>query len=65
VEAVTWVNNMRRVRSMRKYAFKRLDDGKIIARGETDWVFVDVSNGRPKAIPESVNGILPLSEDPL
>lgn len=65
VEAVTWVNNMRRVRSMRKYAFKRLDDGKIIARGETDWVFVDVSNGRPKAIPESVNAILPLSEDPL
>lgn len=65
IEAVTWVNNMRRVRSMRKYAFRRLDDNKLIARGETDWVFVDVQTGRPRSIPESVHDILPLSEDPL
>ena len=65
IEAVTWVNTMRRVRSMRKYAFRRMDDNKLIARGETDWVFVDVQTGRPKSIPQSVHGILPLSEDPL
>ena len=65
IEAVTWVNNMRRVRSMRKYAFRRLDDDQLIARGETDWVFVDVETGRPKSVPESVHAILPLSEDPV
>jgi len=65
LEAVTWVSNMRKVRSLRKYAFRRIDDGKIVARGETDWVFVDVTTGRPKAIPSTVNEILPLSEDPL
>jgi acyl-CoA thioester hydrolase len=65
MEAVTWVHDMRRVRSLRKYAFKRLSDGQVVARGETDWVFVSVGDGRPKAIPESVNEILPLSENPL
>ena len=65
IEAVTWVNNMRRVRSMRKYAFRRLDNDQLIARGETDWVFVDVETGRPKSVPESVHAILPLSEDPV
>ena len=56
---------MRRVRSLRKYAFLRQPDGQLIARGETDWVFVDVANGRPKPIPDEVPGILPLSEDPV
>lgn len=65
MEAVTWVHNMRRVRSLRRYAFKRLNDGKVVARGETDWVFVSVVDGRPMAIPESVSDILPLTEDPL
>ena len=54
IEIKTWVENFRRVRSLRKYEFIRQSDGKTLVRGETDWVFVDAQSGRPVAIPESV-----------
>ena len=54
VEATTWVASLRRVRSLRRYQFKRLSDGKTLARGETDWVFVNAETGRPSSIPEAI-----------
>jgi acyl-CoA thioester hydrolase len=65
LEALTWVAVIGRVRSQRKYAFRRLSDGKLIARGETDWVFVHVETGRPATIPKSIHGILPESTNPV
>ena len=65
IEALTWVANIGRVRSLRKYAFRRLKDGRLIARGETDWVFVSAEDGRPAAIPKAIHGILPVSADPV
>ncbi len=60
IEAETWVDNFQRVRSLRLYRFKRESDGKLLATGETDWVFVDPETGRPRAIPESVSSCFPL-----
>lgn len=54
IEIHTWVENMRRVRSLRKYEFIRKSDKKVLVRGETDWVFVDTQSGRPRAVLESV-----------
>ena len=54
IEIKTWVENIRRVRSLRKYEFARKSDGKILVKGETDWVFVDVKTGSPRAIPDVV-----------
>ena len=54
IEIRTWVENVRRVRSLRKYEFIRKADGKMLVRGETDWVFVDVKTGMPRGIPEEV-----------
>ncbi len=54
IEVRTWVENIRRVRSLRKYEFVRKSDGKILVEGETDWVFVDVKTGSPRAVPEEV-----------
>jgi acyl-CoA thioester hydrolase len=45
VETRTWVENVRRVRSLRKYEFVRKADGKVLVKGETDWVFVDAKTG--------------------
>jgi acyl-CoA thioesterase FadM len=39
---------------LRKYKFIRDSDGAILAKGETDWVFVDVNNGKPHKIPADV-----------
>jgi acyl-CoA thioester hydrolase len=54
IEIRTWVENIQRVRSLRKYEFVRKSDGRILVKGETDWVFVDVKSGRPLAIPQEV-----------
>ena len=54
VEIRTWVENIRRVRSLRKYEFVRKSDEKVLVKGETDWVFVDTKTGMPKAVPKEV-----------
>ncbi len=66
IAVLTWVSNMRRASSLRKYKFLRLRDRSILATGETNWIFLDRQTGRPRAIPESVSGLftlLPQSEE--
>lgn len=60
ITALTWVVDFRRVRSLRRYRFFRASDNTLLARGETDWVFVDAKTGRPKTIPEDVAKAFPL-----
>jgi acyl-CoA thioester hydrolase len=57
---LTWVVNFRRVRSLRRYKFFRPKDNSVIARGETEWVFVDAKIGRPITIPEEVQNTFEL-----
>ena len=63
IEIRTWVENVRRVRSLRKYEFFRKSDGKVLVRGETDWVFVDLKTGRPLAIPEEVSRVFTIDQE--
>ena len=64
IEVQTWVVNIRRVRSLRKYRFFRISDGMLLVRGETDWVFVDLDTGRPRRIPEEIVNIFRLVINP-
>jgi acyl-CoA thioester hydrolase len=48
----TWIADMERVKSLRRYEFSR--GAQILARGATDWVFVDAETGRPKRIPDEM-----------
>jgi len=57
IEIHTWVESLRKVRSLRMYEFVRKSDGKILVKGETDWVFMDVKTGRVKAIPVEVEKV--------
>lgn len=63
VEVRTWVENVRRVRSLRRYEFVRKSDQKMLVRGETDWVFVDAKTGMPRAIPEEVTAVFSNLQD--
>lgn len=66
IEASTWVLNVQRARSLRQYRFVRTSDAKLLAQGETEWVFVNAQTGRPTAIPENVrNCYLPLAPSQL
>jgi len=63
IDIHTWVVDFRRVRSLRRYRFFRHSDGQLLAKGETDWVFVDIKSGRPLAIPQHVQDCYPLAPD--
>src|ERR1041384_4340049 len=57
IEIRTWVEDLRRVRSLRKYEFVRKLDHKVLVRGETDWVFVNMKTGKPILIPAKVRQV--------
>ncbi len=52
----TWVADLRRQSSRRRYLFWREADRRVLATAETDWVFVDGGSGRPRPIPEALAG---------
>jgi acyl-CoA thioester hydrolase len=56
IEIQTWVCNLRRTRSLRRYRFLRSCDQTLLARAETDWVFVNTVTGRPMSVPAEVSG---------
>ena len=60
VRVQTWVADYRRAFSTRRYRFSRPADGTMLARGTTDWVFVDARSGRPRSIPEAIKGMFAL-----
>jgi acyl-CoA thioester hydrolase len=62
INVLTWVADFRRAFSLRRYRFTRASDGTVLARGETDWVFVDVKTGRPKSVPEELKGMFEVPE---
>lgn len=63
IEVQTWVVNIRRVRSLRRYRFVRIAEGQVLAKGETDWVLVDTQTGGPIRIPDEIANLFTLSND--
>ena len=63
IEVRTWLSEIKRVRAHRRYEFIRKLDGKVIVKGETDWVYVDAKTGRPIAIPAEVGVFFPVLPD--
>ncbi len=56
IEVRTWIASAERVKSLRRYEF--LCDGQRVAQGETEWVYVDVSTGRPRLISKAMAGFV-------
>jgi acyl-CoA thioester hydrolase len=63
IEIRTWVENVRRVQSLRKYEFVRESDGRLLVRGETEWVFVDAATGGLRAIPKELKDLFQTSTE--
>jgi acyl-CoA thioester hydrolase len=65
--AYTWVSTMSKLTSLRKYKFIRKTDYRVIARAETEWVFVNIKTRRPTKITEPVKNsfkIVPIDQEP-
>ncbi|HML21608.1 MAG TPA: thioesterase [Aggregatilinea sp.] len=60
VEVTTWVGDFRRVRSRRFYEMRHTGTGELVARANTDWVYLDRSSARPIGVPpEMVEAFAP------
>jgi len=67
LEVVTWVTDLRRSGSLRKYKFARLSDGREVARARTEWVLVNVASGRPCTIRDEIRQlfeVVPPEDEP-
>jgi acyl-CoA thioester hydrolase len=58
VEVQTWVSDIHRVRSLREYEMHRISDGARVARGHTDWVYVDMARNTPTRPPAELQAAL-------
>ena len=52
LDVYTWVQTVRRISSLRRYAIMR--QGELLTVGATEWVYVDYVRRRPMAIPPNV-----------
>jgi acyl-CoA thioester hydrolase len=50
----TWVDDFRRVRSRRAYELRHTDSRELVAKGHTDWVYLDTATQRPVTVPEEM-----------
>jgi len=62
-EIKTWVADFRRVRSRRMYEFRQPGSAELLARGVTDWVYIDKATQRPINVPpEMIHAFAPDGE---
>lgn len=67
IAVLTWVSNVRRVQSLRKYKIVRANDDAVLVEAETDWLFTDTRTGRLRSIPKEVSALfelVPQEEEP-
>ncbi|CAN5526980.1 thioesterase family protein [soil metagenome] len=58
---ITWVATVQKVRSLRKYHLYHAETNTLLAKGETEWIFIDGPTGRPRSIPPEVTSCFTLS----
>jgi acyl-CoA thioester hydrolase len=51
IEVKTWVGDFRRVRSRRFYEFRKAGHDDLVARANTDWVYLEAATERPAVVP--------------
>ena len=50
----TWIEEIGKILSTRRYVLTRLSDRVLICEGKTEWVFVDSEKMRPMKIPAAI-----------
>ncbi len=63
IEVRTWISEYKRIRVIRKYEFFRKADSKVITKGETLWIFVELTTGKPITIPLEIQALFPIQPD--
>jgi len=54
LEMETWIEEIGKLLSTRRYKLTRVSDDALICEGKTEWVFVDAKKMRPMRIPSEI-----------
>ncbi|QPC84321.1 acyl-CoA thioesterase [Phototrophicus methaneseepsis] len=54
VGITTWVEDVRRVRSLRRYEFRREGEDDLAARASSEWVYINLETHQPTHVPDEV-----------
>lgn len=54
IEVRTWLTDLRRVRSLRVYEMVLAGTEQLVARGLTDWTYIDTKTKQPVQVPDEV-----------
>ena len=57
----THVADMKKVTSTRVYRILRRSDCALLAKGETNWAFINYATGKPTRIPAEIAGAFPVA----
>jgi acyl-CoA thioester hydrolase len=60
----TWVADMKKATSTRRYRIVREADGQLLAEAETHWAYIDYATGRPTRIAREVMDSFPTGAAP-
>lgn len=58
----TWVADLKKVTSLRRFLILRANDGAILAKAATDWAFIDFQTGLPKRVHPEVRNAFEIHE---
>ncbi len=59
----TWVADMNKVSSTRRYRVLRAQDNRVLAKASTRWAFVDLAGGKLHPVPEIVTSSFEIVPD--
>jgi acyl-CoA thioester hydrolase len=62
IQAFTWLLDFHRLHSRRAYLFLEKESRRELVNGETDWVYVQRSSGRPQRITEQIQAAFPIAQ---
>jgi len=54
LEMKTWIEDIGKIMSVRRYVLTRPNDNTVVCEGKTEWVFVDSKKMRPMKIPQDI-----------
>ena len=62
ITAATWIASYASRRSVRRYVFWNTAKKTLLAEAETQWVFIDMTSGKPVSVPQELQASFPIED---
>ena len=62
ITAATWIASYASRRSVRRYVFWNTAEKTLLAEAETQWVFIDMTSGKPVSVPQELQASFPIED---